>query len=267
MALYVKHRILGEGTFSQVFVGFHSRTQRPCILKMTKDARWSTLAHEATILNYLFRQSCDAVPILHFFDQTILVMSFYPKTLPQFSSKKVFAKNALSMLRCLESVHLHGVLHRDIKPDHFVLNETETKMVMIDFGFAIFCETQNLVESNHIIGSPKYCSIHVHDGKPFRKRDDLLSLIYIWIDWLLPESNRIEKKESLLPISHCDHPVNRSHKKFKSLTNLQALLQDIWPPSLPLLATLYQEETSQGRPNYNGWATALEHFCMASKIA
>lgn len=48
------------------------------------------------------------------------------------------------MLRCVESLHDRGILHRDIKPDNFWVKNG--KIYMIDFGIS----KQYIIDGIHI---------------------------------------------------------------------------------------------------------------------
>jgi serine/threonine protein kinase len=61
------------------------------------------------------------------------------------------------------------------------------ELYLIDFGFAAFYVDENsnhLVDDGsrlHIIGTPKYVSYHIHCGSLPSRRDDLISLGYVYI--------------------------------------------------------------------------------------
>ena len=90
----------------------------------------------------------------------------------------------LQCIVILESIHKLYVIHRDIKPQNFMLKNGE--LFLIDFGLSIFYVHENgehIDESSHdaIIGTPKYISLNIHNGISPSRRDDLISIGYMYI--------------------------------------------------------------------------------------
>lgn len=91
---------------------------------------------------------------------------------------------ALQALERLKDIHNRGIIHRDIKPENFVygIGENEDLLYLIDFGLSkIYIDPQTNThipkEKKHcFIGTPRYVSIHVHQGKQQSRRDDVFSL-------------------------------------------------------------------------------------------
>ncbi|KAH0795567.1 CK1 family protein kinase [Histomonas meleagridis] len=94
------------------------------------------------------------------------------------------AKLADEMLYCIEAVHKHGYVHRDIKPQNFVVRlNGNVAICLLDFGISKLYLNQN---GQHIEarghpsggGSPVYASVNSHNQVDLSRRDDLISLIY-----------------------------------------------------------------------------------------
>jgi casein kinase 1 len=92
----------------------------------------------------------------------------------------------------VEYVHSKSFIHRDIKPDNFLmgLGKRANQVNIIDFGLAKkyrdpkthvhipYCENKNLT------GTARYASVNTHMGIEQSRRDDLESLGYVFLYFL-----------------------------------------------------------------------------------
>ena len=114
-----------------------------------------------------------------------------------------------SVLHALKSIHESGVVHRDIKPQNIMI--TRNTAVLIDFGMATFYIDENSQHTpeiqppkENLLGTLKYMSYYIHLGKPYSRRDDLMSLAYVYM-WL---TGTLYWSSSNIPLdSHSDSPL------------------------------------------------------------
>jgi serine/threonine protein kinase len=100
---------------------------------------------------------------------------------------------AEQMLNIMEFIHRNQYLHRDVKPDNFMIGvgDNANKVFVIDFGLAKKVMHQRFSVGHigcHVIhplvGTVRYASVHAHLGHDEGPRDDLESLAYCWIYFL-----------------------------------------------------------------------------------
>ena len=93
------------------------------------------------------------------------------------------------MITRIEFIHKSSFLHRDIKPDNFLmgLGEKETTCFVIDFGLAkryIDRKTGQHIpykDKKQLTGTARYASLNTHLGIEQSRRDDLEAIGYIFV--------------------------------------------------------------------------------------
>ena len=113
--------------------------------------------------------------------------------------KKFTMKSTLilteQMLKRLRDLHEKGIIHRDIKPENFVIGKgkNEKLIYMIDFGLSrhyLIEKTQQHIpmkSDRAIVGTLRYISMNCHEGLEVSRRDDLESLAYMMIHFVIGE--------------------------------------------------------------------------------
>jgi serine/threonine protein kinase len=113
-----------------------------------------------------------------------------------FQKRKFTLKTTLmlgdQMLSRIEYIHSKGYLHRDLKPDNFLMGvgKKKTQVYAIDFGLAKkYKDSKTGIhipykEGKSLTGTARYASLSTHLGIEQARRDDIEALIYILIYFL-----------------------------------------------------------------------------------
>jgi tetratricopeptide (TPR) repeat protein/predicted Ser/Thr protein kinase len=85
------------------------------------------------------------------------------------------ARIVRQVCRALEAAHAEDVIHRDLKPQNIMVDETGRVRVM-DFGLARSVEMSGLTQTGAVLGTPAFMSPEQARGVPLDSRSDLFSL-------------------------------------------------------------------------------------------
>lgn len=205
---YTITKYISSGSFGDVFSGINNKTQESVALKIPivndeKDGeRW--LIEEARIYNALNKKKCESdrgsygvanVKMLtnKILNKKIMVMDLLGPSLEAIltKSKKFRLKSiillAIQLIDTMRYIHDCGYIHRDIKPDNFVIdNKNGENVYCIDFGLAKKYVKRNnehipFVKNNKFCGTARYASIAAHKGYTQSRKDDLEAIAYMLI--------------------------------------------------------------------------------------
>ena len=233
---------LGSGAFGEIYAGRNSLTGQDVAIKLEPlRAKHPQLAYEARV--YERMRGKIGIPNVYYFGKEgghyILVMDRLGKNLEdlfnacgrRFSMQTTLLL-ADKMLAVLEQVHNEGFIHRDLKPDNFLVGcpplqqqshrfnarqqqresprhlqsdeithavvqnsstgiGNQSLIYLVDFGLSKCFwnpDTDTHIPyrtGKYLTGTPRYASIKNHKGCEQSRRDDLESIGYILIYFLL----------------------------------------------------------------------------------
>ncbi|XP_062003226.1 uncharacterized protein LOC133720771 [Rosa rugosa] len=160
----------------------------------------SQLLYESKL--YRILQGGTGIPNVRWFgvagDYNVLVIDLLGPSLEDLFncySRKLSLETVMladQMINRVDFVHSKSFLHRDIKPDNFLmgLGRHANQVYMIDFGLAkkyrASTTRQHIPyrENKNLIGTPRYASMNTHLGIEQSRRDDLESLGYVLMYFL-----------------------------------------------------------------------------------
>ncbi|KAK2168796.1 hypothetical protein LSH36_14g08047 [Paralvinella palmiformis] len=189
---------IGSGSFGDVYLGVNVQNGEEVAVKMeTQKSQHPQLLFESKL--YRILQGGVGVPNLRWFGThdagyNVLVTDLLGPNMEDlfnFCSRTFTLKTVLmladQMLARVEYIHNKNFIHRDIKPDNFLMGIGRqcNKLYLIDYGLAK--KYRDLRTRAHIpykegkslTGTARYASINAHLGVEQSRRDDMESLGYV----------------------------------------------------------------------------------------
>jgi len=193
---------IGTGSFGDVYVGHDIINKTPVAIK--QELRESkTFNREIEIVRHLqLMDSKMSIPKLYFdgtqhstYKPRFFVMELLGQNLSDLHKMcggtftcPTVCLIAREIITRFEEIHEQGVVHRDVKPQNFLISRTagDKTVFICDFGLS-----GRYVDGNgsHIlfqtglkpIGTARYASMRVHRGYERSRRDDFEALAYVLI--------------------------------------------------------------------------------------
>ncbi|CAJ2649901.1 unnamed protein product [Trifolium pratense] len=195
-------RKIGSGSFGEIYLGTNIQTNEEVAIKLENvKTKHPQLLYESKL--YRILQGGTGIPNVRWFgvegDYNVLVMDLLGPSLEDlfnFCSRKLSLKTVLmladQMINRVEFIHSKSMLHRDIKPDNFLmgLGRRANQVYAIDFGLAKKYRDSSTHqhipyrENKNLTGTARYASMNTHLGIEQSRRDDLESLGYVLMYFL-----------------------------------------------------------------------------------
>jgi len=190
-------RKIGSGSFGDIYIGTNVQTGDEIAVKLESiKSKHPQLLYESKL--YKILAGGVGIPNVHWFgvegDYNVMVIDLLGPSLEDlfsFCNRKFSLKTVLmladQMINRIEYVHAKNFLHRDIKPDNFLigLGKKANQVHAIDFGLAKKYrdpKTQQHIpyrEGKNLTGTARYASVNTHLGIEQSRRDDLEAIGYV----------------------------------------------------------------------------------------
>lgn len=262
--------LIGQGGFGNIYMVSEISTQTNFAMKTEwLNAEHRGIEREASILSRL--QGSPMFPRIKKIGETekfrYFIMELLGHSLSkikhEYPNKRLSVQLALrcgiQMLKCIEQLHKHGFIHRDIKPGNFLVRSDNIyALVLIDFGLACsYVDTESGVHlpprtERAFGGTSRYASLAALRGEDVSRKDDLISWFFSVVELAtgnLPWKRCTGKEESLKqrkgvrPKDICNYLPKEMTKIYNNIIKLKfeetpdyALIYDLLKTSINKIA-------------------------------
>ncbi len=252
---------LGSGAFGDIYLGKNIKQNEEVAIKLEPiKTKHPQLFYESKL--YMALQGGIGIPKIHWCgsqgNYNILIMDLLGPSLEDlfnYCKRKFTLLTSLmiidQMISRIEFIHSRNFIHRDVKPDNFLIGRGNKKFQIyaIDFGLAKkFRDSKSGMhipykDGKNLTGTARYASVNTHLGIEQSRRDDIEALAYIFIYFMkgnlpwqgLKAKNMKEKYEKI--------------KEKKISTSLDDLCKNL-PEEIKVFLSYSRELKFDQRPDY-----------------
>ncbi|EGR26911.1 hypothetical protein IMG5_205360 [Ichthyophthirius multifiliis] len=190
------------GQYSSIYLARNVQTNVEVAIKIEEqNSKHQLLLKEGNIIQNL--QGGTGVPYLNWFGQegeynflVIELLGYNLEDLFNICGRKFSLKTVLmiadQLISNMEHIHFKSYVYRDVKPQNFCvgLSKKSRHIFTIDFGLSKKYKNPRTNEHNkfsnnkYLIGCIRYMSNYIHNKYEYSRRDDMLSLGYMFIYFL-----------------------------------------------------------------------------------
>ncbi len=252
---------LGSGAFGDIYLGKNIKQNEEVAIKLEPiKTKHPQLFYESKL--YMALQGGIGIPKIHWCgsqgNYNILIMDLLGPSLEDlfnYCKRKFTLLTSLmiidQMISRIEFIHSRNFIHRDVKPDNFLIGRGNKKFQIyaIDFGLAKkYRDSKSGMhipykDGKNLTGTARYASVNTHLGIEQSRRDDIEALAYIFIYFMkgnlpwqgLKAKNMKEKYEKI--------------KEKKISTSLDDLCKNL-PDEIKVFLSYSRELKFDQRPDY-----------------
>ena len=187
---------IGTGSFGEIFEGTDIFDNSSVAIKLEHNTvKYPQLLFEAKLLKSI---PGTGIPTMHWFgiagEYNAMVMELLGQNLEDLFSYctknftlKTILMITIQLIERIKHVHDNNYIHRDIKPQNFLVGKDSTSktIYILDFGLAKRYRDEHthihipLKENRNLTGTARYASCNAHNGLEQSRRDDMESIAYV----------------------------------------------------------------------------------------